>query len=111
MALLRAAKTNSEDALNRLCELVEQGPASPTDRDFAERLTHNRQRIAALTTDIASLERQLASSWSGGWGAPARTGVQLDHWPDWCGSGLREMSLSAAEPYLKNALRRPTAGN
>lgn len=39
MALLRAAKTNSEDALNRLCELVEQGRVSPSDRDFAERLT------------------------------------------------------------------------
>jgi hypothetical protein len=62
LALLRAAKTNSEGALNRLYELVEQGLASPSDRDFAERLTHHRQRIAALTADIVSLERQLASS-------------------------------------------------
>ena len=62
LALLRAAKTNSEGALNRLYELVEQGLASPSDRDFAERLTHHRQRIAALSADIASLERQLASS-------------------------------------------------
>ena len=62
LALLRAAKTNSEGALNRLYELVESGLASPSDRDFAERLTHHRQRIAALTADIASLERQLASS-------------------------------------------------
>ena len=62
LALLRAAKTNSEGALNRLYELVEQGLASPSDRDFAERLTHHRQRIVALTTDIASLERQLVSS-------------------------------------------------
>ena len=62
LALLRAAKTNSEGALNRLYELVEQGLASPSDRDFAERLTHHRQRIAALTTDIGSLERQLVSS-------------------------------------------------
>jgi hypothetical protein len=36
--------------------------ASPGDRDFAERLTHHRHRIAALTSDIASLERQLATS-------------------------------------------------
>jgi site-specific DNA recombinase len=62
LALLRGARTNSEGALNRLYELVEQGLASPSDRDFAERLTHHRQRIAALTADIASLERQLASS-------------------------------------------------
>ena len=62
LALLRAAKTNSEGALNRLYELVEQGLASPSDRDFAERLTHHRLRIAALATDIVSLERQLASS-------------------------------------------------
>jgi site-specific DNA recombinase len=62
LALLRGARTNSEGALNRLYELVEQGLASPSDRDFAERLTHHRQRIATLTTDIASLERQLASS-------------------------------------------------
>lgn len=62
LALLRAAKTNSEGALNRLYELVESGLASPSDRDFAERLTHHRQRIAALKTDITSLERQLASS-------------------------------------------------
>jgi site-specific DNA recombinase len=62
LALLRAAKTNSEGALNRLYELVEQGLASPSDRDFAERLTHHRQRIAALTADITSLERQLAST-------------------------------------------------
>jgi site-specific DNA recombinase len=62
LALVRAAKTNSEGALNRLYELVEQGLASPADRDFAERLTHHRQRIATLSADIASLERQLASS-------------------------------------------------
>ena len=62
LAMLRAAKTNSEGALNRLYELVEASLASPSDRDFAERLTHHRQRIATLTTDIASLERQLASS-------------------------------------------------
>jgi hypothetical protein len=55
LALLRAAKTNSEGAL-------EQGLASPSDRDFAERLTHHRQRIGALTSDITSLERQLASN-------------------------------------------------
>jgi hypothetical protein len=41
---------------------VEQGLASPSDRDFAGRLTHHRQRIAALTADSVSLERQLASS-------------------------------------------------
>jgi hypothetical protein len=40
----------------------EQGLASPSDRDFAERLTHHRQRIGALTSDITSLERQLASN-------------------------------------------------
>jgi site-specific DNA recombinase len=62
LALLRTAKTNSEGALNRLHELVEQGLASPSDRDFAERLTHHRQRIAALGADTGSLERQLASS-------------------------------------------------
>lgn len=62
LALLRGARTSSEGALNRLYELVESGLASPSDRDFAERLTHHRQRIAALTADIASLERQLASS-------------------------------------------------
>ncbi len=62
LALLRAAKTNSEGALNRLYELVESGLASPSDRAFAERLTHHRRRIAALTSDIASLDRQLASS-------------------------------------------------
>jgi hypothetical protein len=49
-------------ALNRLYELVEQGLASPTDRDFAERLTHHRGRIASLTADIEALERQLKSS-------------------------------------------------
>jgi site-specific DNA recombinase len=62
LTLLRTAKTNSEGARNRLYELVEQGLASPSDRDFAERLTHHRQRTAALTTDILSLERQLACS-------------------------------------------------
>lgn len=62
LALLRSARTNSEGALNRLYELVESGLASPSDRDFAERLTHHRQRIAALTADITSLERQFASS-------------------------------------------------
>ena len=62
LALVRTAKTNSEGALNRLYELVEQGLSSPADRDFAERLTHHRQRIAALTMDIAALERQLASN-------------------------------------------------
>ena len=62
LALLRAAKINSEGAINRLYELLEQGLASPSDRDFAERLAHHRQRIAALTADIVSLERQLASS-------------------------------------------------
>jgi len=62
LALLRGARTNSEGALNRLYGLVEQGLASPSDRDFAERLTHHRQRIAALTADITSLERQLVSS-------------------------------------------------
>ncbi len=54
-------RPNSMGALNRLYELVEQGLASPTDRDFAERLTHHRARIAALTTDIEGLERQLKS--------------------------------------------------
>jgi hypothetical protein len=43
-------------------ELVEQGLASPSDRHFADRLTHHRQRIAALSTDIASLER-FAREW------------------------------------------------
>ena len=61
LALFRAARTNSESALNRLYELAEQGLASPSDRDFAERLTHHRQRIAALGADIAAVERQLAS--------------------------------------------------
>lgn len=61
LASLLTDKTNSMGALNRLYELVEQGLASPTDRDFAERLTHHRARIAALTTDIEGLERQLKS--------------------------------------------------
>jgi site-specific DNA recombinase len=59
LASLRTEKTNSMGALNRLYELVEQGLASPTDRDFAERLTHHRGRIASLTADIEALERQL----------------------------------------------------
>jgi site-specific DNA recombinase len=62
LASLRTEKTNSMGALNRLYELVEQGLASPTDRDFAERLTHHRGRIASLTADIEGLERQLKSS-------------------------------------------------
>ena len=62
LTLLRSAKTNSTGALNRLFELVEQGLAAPSDRDFAERLTHHRQRIASLTSDITSLEKQLKSS-------------------------------------------------
>jgi site-specific DNA recombinase len=62
LALIRAAKTNSEGALNRLYELVEQGLASPSEREFTDRLTHHRQRIAALSADIASLERQLAGT-------------------------------------------------
>ena len=62
LASLRTEKTNSMGALNRLYELVEQGLASPTDRDFAERLTHHRGRIASLTADIEALERQLNSS-------------------------------------------------
>ena len=62
LALLRGARTKSEGALNRLYELVESGLALPSDRDFAERLTHHRQRIAAVTADIASLERQLVSN-------------------------------------------------
>ena len=49
-------------ALNRLYELVGQGLASRTERDFAERLTHHRGRIASLTADIEALERQLKSS-------------------------------------------------
>src|SRR5690349_21094830 len=61
-ASLRTERTNSTGALNRLYELVEQGLASPTGRDFAERLTHHRARIASLTTDIEGLERQLTSS-------------------------------------------------
>ena len=61
LASLRTEKTNSVGALNRLYELVEQGLASPTDRDFAERLTHHRGRIASLTADIDS-ERQLKST-------------------------------------------------
>ena len=60
-ALNRAAKTNSEGTLNRLYELVEQGLGSPSDRDFVGSLTHHRQQHRPLTTDIASLERQLAS--------------------------------------------------
>jgi hypothetical protein len=39
LTLLRSAKTHSTGALNRLFELVEQGLAAPSDRDFAERLT------------------------------------------------------------------------
>ena len=62
LALLRSAKTNSTGALNPLFELVEQGLAAPSDRDFAERLTHHRQKIASLTSDITSLEKQLTSS-------------------------------------------------
>jgi len=62
LASLRAEKTNSMGSLNRIYELVEQGLASPTDRDFAGRLTHHRGRIASLTTDIEGLERQLKSS-------------------------------------------------
>lgn len=61
LASLRAEKTNSAGALNRLYELVEQGLASPTERDFAERLTHHRGRIATLSADIDGLERQLKS--------------------------------------------------
>ncbi|GAA4020967.1 recombinase family protein [Sphingomonas swuensis] len=61
LALLRSARTNSSGALNRLYELVEQGMASPSDRDFAERLTLHRQRVSTLTSNICSLERQLTS--------------------------------------------------
>ena len=93
---LRAAKTNSEGALNRLYELVEQGLASPSDRDFAERLTHHRQRIAALSADIASLERQLATT-------PSR-----DHpgypWPD-LGTASRRL-FGAIIPALRQAYVR-----
>jgi len=49
-------------ALNRLYELVEQGLASPTERNFAERLSHHRARIASLTADTEGLELQLKSS-------------------------------------------------
>ncbi|HEX6218192.1 MAG TPA: hypothetical protein VFZ35_02830, partial [Sphingomicrobium sp.] len=62
LASLRTEKTNSVGALNRLYELVEQGLASPTERDFAERLTLHRGRIASLTADIEALERQLKPS-------------------------------------------------
>ena len=62
LTLLRSAKTNSTGALNRLFELVERGLAAPSDRDFAERLTYHRQRIAALTSDITALQKQLTSS-------------------------------------------------
>lgn len=62
LASLRTEKTNSMGALNRLYELVEQGLASPTERDFAERLTHHRGRIASLTADIESLERLLKAT-------------------------------------------------
>ena len=61
LASMRTEKTNSVGALNRLYELVEQGLASPTNRDFAERLTHHRTRIASLTADIEGVERQLKS--------------------------------------------------
>jgi site-specific DNA recombinase len=59
LASLRTEKANSVGALNRLYELVEQGLASPSDRDFAERLTHHRGRIASLTADIEALVHQL----------------------------------------------------
>ena len=62
LASLRTEKTNSTGALNRLYELVEQGLASPSERDFAERLTHHRSRIASITADIEALERQLKSN-------------------------------------------------
>lgn len=62
LASLRTEKTNSTGALNLLYELVEQGLASPSERDFAERLTHHRGRIASITADIEALERQLKSS-------------------------------------------------
>jgi site-specific DNA recombinase len=60
LILLRTEKTNTEGAINRLYELVEQGLAVPTDASFAERLTRQRQRLEMLTADIALLERQLA---------------------------------------------------
>src|SRR3546814_8755454 len=60
LTLLRAEKTNTEGAINRLYELIEQGLASPADSTFAERLTRQRQRLEMLGSDIAVLERQLA---------------------------------------------------
>lgn len=60
LTLFRAEKTNTEGAINRLYELIEQGLASPADTGFAERLTRQRQRLEMLAADIAVLERQLA---------------------------------------------------
>ena len=60
LTLLRSEKTQTEGAINRLYELIEQGLASPADTGFAERLTRQRQRLDMLTADIALLERQLA---------------------------------------------------
>src|SRR3546814_14877547 len=52
LTLLRAEKTNTEGAINRLYELIEQGLASPAASTFAERLTRQRQRLEMPGSDI-----------------------------------------------------------
>ena len=105
LASLRTEKTNSMGALNRLYELVEQGFASPTDRDFAERLTHHRGRIASLTADIEALERQLKPN------QRAVTPEIIGRFGTLLRDGLRGDSPALRQAYVRLLIDQVLVGN
>ena len=55
-----AERTRRRTAIDRLLVLIEDGVMKASDPEFANRLTENREAVAALTSRIEVLESQLA---------------------------------------------------
>jgi site-specific DNA recombinase len=58
-----AERTRRRTAIDRLLGLIEEGIMKPSDPQFAQRLSDNREAVAAITSRIDVLESQLAR-WS-----------------------------------------------
>ena len=60
LAQANAERTRRRTAIDRLLGLIEEGIMKPSDPEFAQRLSDNREAVAAITSRIEVLESQLA---------------------------------------------------
>lgn len=90
-----AERTRRRTAIDRLLGLIEEGIMKPSDPEFAQRLSDNREAVAGITSRIEVLESQLAR------GARKITPAVLEKFSQQLSAKLHDEDSSFRSAYLR----------